>query len=150
MTRLGAEGAKAKRVYQGRLLAVETRWRKLFGERPVDGLEQAQEDLPKPLLFAGAVWRQSPRRRRTAPPCGAGASIRTEAERIRAANRRASVAHAHCLRGLYARCHLPRVKSGNSTGVLPFATDTSLNAPAALHAAASYTSISGAVPSRMH
>ncbi len=51
---------------------------------------------------------------------------------------------------VYPRCHLPRVKSGNSTGALPFATDTSLNAPAALHAAASYTSISGAVPSRRH
>lgn len=46
--------------------------------------------------------------------------------------------------------HFPRVKSGNFIGALPFATDASLNGPGADHAAASYTSLSGVNPSRMH
>ena len=33
--------------------------------------------------------------------------------------------------------HFPRVKSGNFTGALPFATDSKLSGPGALHAAAS-------------
>lgn len=49
-----------------------------------------------------------------------------------------------------AAFHFPRVKSGNFTGTLPCATDISLSGPGALTAAASYTSISGARPSRMH
>lgn len=44
----------------------------------------------------------------------------------------------------------PRVKSGKRIGALPWATESSLNGPGALHAAASYTSKSGARPSRMH
>jgi len=46
--------------------------------------------------------------------------------------------------------HCPCVKSGNFCGALPCATDASLNPPIALQAAASYTSISGASPPRMH
>ena len=46
--------------------------------------------------------------------------------------------------------HAPRVKSGTSTGRLPFCTDEMLNGPGALQAAASYTSMSGTSPSRRH
>ena len=45
---------------------------------------------------------------------------------------------------------LPRVKSGNFTGALPFATLISLSGKGALHAAESYTSMSGTSPSRRH
>jgi predicted ATPase/DNA-binding winged helix-turn-helix (wHTH) protein len=46
--------------------------------------------------------------------------------------------------------HNPRVKSGNFTGALPWATEVLLNGPGADQAAPSYTSISGGNPSRMH
>ncbi len=44
--------------------------------------------------------------------------------------------------------HLPRVKSGNSTGALPRATDISESGEITLHVAASYTSCSGWARSR--
>jgi predicted ATPase/DNA-binding winged helix-turn-helix (wHTH) protein len=46
--------------------------------------------------------------------------------------------------------HNPRVKSGNFTGALPWATEVLLNGAGADQAAPSYTSISGGSPSRMH
>jgi hypothetical protein len=41
------------------------------------------------------------------------------------------------LRQFRGKVHLPRVKSGNLTGIPPLATDSSLSGPGALQAAAS-------------
>jgi hypothetical protein len=48
-----------------------------------------------------------------------------------------------------ACCQLPRVKSGKGTQML-CATHMKLRGPGADSAAASYTSMSGGLPSRMH
>lgn len=47
-------------------------------------------------------------------------------------------------------CHFPRVKSGNFMGALPCATESSLNGAGTVQDAASYTSMSGVNPSRIH
>jgi hypothetical protein len=46
--------------------------------------------------------------------------------------------------------HDPRVKSGNFTGALPWATEVLLKGAGADQDAPSYTSMSGGSPSRMH
>jgi hypothetical protein len=46
--------------------------------------------------------------------------------------------------------HNPRVKSGNFTGALPWATEVLLSGAGADQDAPSYTSMSGGSPSRMH
>lgn len=46
--------------------------------------------------------------------------------------------------------HNPRVKSGNFTGALPWATEVLLKGAGADQAAPSYTSMSGGSPSRIH
>src|SRR5260370_15162735 len=51
---------------------------------------------------------------------------------------------------LRAASQAPRVKSGNWTRALPFATDSSLSRAGTLQGAASYTSISGGRPLRRH
>ncbi len=69
-----------------------------------------------------------------------------ETTRAYAAEKRQSIQIEQPLRLL----HNPRVKSGNFTGALPWATEVLLNGPGADQAAPSYTSISGGSPSRMH
>src|SRR3989442_1652386 len=51
---------------------------------------------------------------------------------------------------LRAAFQAPRVKSGNATGALPFATDSSLRGAGTLQAAPSYTFMSGTRPFRRH
>ena len=72
----------------------------------------------------------------TVSTLGAVGGVVAAADRPR---RRAGQAPARRYTGIACgpACHLPRVKSGNFTGMLPLATDSSLMGPGALHAAAS-------------
>lgn len=79
--------------------------------------------------------------------CGEQCAVGADTPRTRARSEQSLCRYTV---GGFASLHAPRVKSGKRTGAFPFATDCSESGPGTLHAVASYTSKSGASPSRNH